>query len=378
MDPAQAAEELFRAISGDAVALSIFFCSPAFDLPALAAELGKRFGANANLIGCTTAGEISPLGYVHGTLVGVSLGGDAITAAIERVDDLGQLTFARANSLAQTSLAKLTQETGAVPTGHDTFGFLLVDGLSMQEELLVSTIYKNLGAIPLFGGSAADETRFGKTYVYHAGEFRTDSALLTLVRSERVFQVFKTEHFVPSSEKMVITQADPARRIVTEINGAPAAREYARVVGLDVDQLTPLIFASHPVVVKVGGTPHVRSIQKVNDDESLSFFCAIDEGIVLTVAKGVDMVDNLQNAFDRVRAVVGEPELVLGCDCILRSIEADQQGLRDRIADLMRQNGVIGFATYGEQYNAMHVNQTFTGVAIGRVDRPLSPSTVLE
>jgi len=26
---------------------------------------------------------------------------------------------------------------------------------------------------------------------------------------------------------------------------------------------------------------------------------------------------------------------------------------------------VIGFNTYGEQFNGMHLNQTFTGVAIG-------------
>ena len=32
---------------------------------------------------------------------------------------------------------------------------------------------------------------------------------------------------------MVVTGADPARRIVTEINAEPAALEYARMVGLD-------------------------------------------------------------------------------------------------------------------------------------------------
>jgi hypothetical protein len=26
---------------------------------------------------------------------------------------------------------------------------------------------------------------------------------------------------------------------------------------------------------------------------------------------------------------------------------------------------VVGFCTYGEQYMSMHVNQTFTGIAIG-------------
>jgi signal transduction histidine kinase len=109
----------------------------------------------------------------------------------------------------------------------------------------------------------------------------------------------------------------------------------------------------------------VRSIQKVNDDGSLTFFCAIDEGIVLTVARGVDMVAtsrtrSLGRARDR------PPALVLGCDCILRYLETSQRGLpRSHRRDLRRQQRV-GFATYGEQYNAMHVNQTFTGVAIGR------------
>jgi len=161
-----------------------------------------------------------------------------------------------------------------------------------------------------------------------------------------------------------VTGAEPARRIVTEINGEPAAREYARMVGLAVDKLTPMIFAAHPVVVRVGGQNYVRSIQKVNDDESLSFFCAIDEGIVLTVAEGGDIVGNLEDAFAKIERELGPPALVLGCDCILRSIEIGQRGVRERIGAIFAANNVVGFATYGEQYNAMHVNQTFTGVAI--------------
>ena len=59
------------------------------------------------------------------------------------------------------------------------------------------------------------------------------------------------------------------------------------------------------------------------------------------------------------------PQLVLGCDCVLRSLEMDQKGLREEIGRIFQENNVVGFATYGEQFNAMHVNQTFTGVAIG-------------
>jgi hypothetical protein len=164
---------------------------------------------------------------------------------------------------------------------------------------------------------------------------------------------------------MVVTRADPARRVVYEINGLPAGREFARLVGLNIAELTPLIFATHPVVVRVGGQYFVRSIAKVNADESLTFFCAIDEGIVLTIAQGVDMIANLQEAFDKVRATLGQPQLVLGCDCILRRMESEREGIKDQIGDILKANNVIGFATYGEQFNSMHVNQTFTGIAIG-------------
>jgi hypothetical protein len=37
----------------------------------------------------------------------------------------------------------------------------------------------------------------------------------------------------------------------------------------------------------------------------------------------------------------------------------------DQASQLLRQAGVVGFNTYGEQHHGMHVNQTFTGVAFG-------------
>jgi hypothetical protein len=42
-----------------------------------------------------------------------------------------------------------------------------------------------------------------------------------------------------------------------------------------------------------------------------------------------------------------------------------QRGLQERVATLFRENYVIGFNSYGEQYGGVHVNQTLTGIAIG-------------
>jgi len=34
------------------------------------------------------------------------------------------------------------------------------------------------------------------------------------------------------------------------------------------------------------------------------------------------------------------------------------------LSDILANNRVVGFSTYGEQFNSIHVNQTLTGVAI--------------
>ena len=362
-DPATAAQELFDALHQDDPSLILFYCSPEFDLPALAAELEKRF-QGAPVIGCTTAGEITPAGYLTGSLTGVSIASGDLTVAMARIDELDGFEIAQGEAVTESLLGELRSK-GLTPAGRNTFGFLLIDGLSMQEESVVSALYRSLGDIQLCGGSAGDGVRFESTHLYHDGRFHTNCAVFALCHTTHPFEVFKTQHFNESSKKMVVTEADPGRRIVTEINGEPAGREYARMVGLEVDKLTPMIFATYPVVVRVGGNYYVRSIQKVNPDESLTLFCAIDEGIVLTVAQGVDLVENLEELFADLRRQIGVPQLVLGCDCILRHLEMDRRGIKEKVGSILAENNVIGFSTYGEQFNGMHVNQTFTGVAIG-------------
>ena len=361
-DPRAAARELHAVLAQPQTQLVVFFCPADFDLPALAAALREHFG-DTEVIGCTTAGEITPQGYLAGTVTGFSLAAPdfEVRTLLLGLDPFESATAGQAVDRLVASL----RGTGTAPTLADTFAFMLIDGLSMQEELVVSCVHQHLAGIGLLGGSAADDTRFGTTHLYYRGQFHSKVALLALVRSRLPFRAFRTQHFVRSEQRMVVTRADPSQRIVHEINGLPAAREFARLVGLEVSELTPLIFATHPVVVRVGGETFVRSIAKVNPDDSLSFFCAIDEGIVLTIAKGADMVGNLQQAFDAVRESIGPPALVLGCDCILRRLEYERDGIKDRVARIFSDNNVVGFATYGEQFNSMHVNQTFTGIAIG-------------
>jgi hypothetical protein len=367
-DPAVIAKELQQALSQPDLCLVIVFISAERDVPALAGALAEVFGP-VPVIGCTTAGEITPDGYREGTVSGVSLAGPDFTAATVLVRDLQNFNMNVGHEVLRQALQDIRRQAPGARRDQ-MFAFALIDGLCGCEEAVVSALHAAMGDIPLCGGSAGDSLRFRRTFVLYQGNLYSDCALVVLVATSLDFKVFKTEHFIAGREKAVVTGADPARRIVTEINGEPAALEYARVVGLEAQSLTPMIFANHPMVVRVGGTNFVRSIQKVNEDGSLTFFCAIDEGIVLTAAHGVGLCDNLGQLFDNLREALGEPALVLGFDCILRGLEMDEKGLRRQVGRMMAENNAIGFATYGEQYQAMHVNQTFTGVAIGRRRTP--------
>ena len=121
-------------------------------------------------------------------------------------------------------------------------------------------------------------------------------------------------------------------------------------------------------MVKIGGDYYVRSIQKVSPDGSLTFYSAIEKGVVLTVADAGDLIANLRDLFDDLRDDLGPPELVIGFDCVLRGLEAETRQVKHLASRILAENNVIGFSTYGEQLSAMHVNHTFTGLAIGRTD----------
>lgn len=364
-DPRQAARELHTSLQQTEMALVIFFCSSAYDLDALADELNKLF-VGIQVIGCTTAGEIGPAGYLNHSLVGVSFSAGVCTAVAGCLPALQKFEFSHGETFTQGLLQQLESRVAHVSPAN-TFAFFLVDGLSIREEPVVRTLQAALGDIPLCGGSAGDDFKFERTWVFHNGAFHTDSAVLVLINTPLPFKIFKTQHFVSENERLVVTEADVAHRIVTEINGLPAAEEYARLLGVGVEELNPMLYAATPVVVVINGTDYVRSIQKVDPTGPLTFFCAIDEGLVLRVARGQDLIANLAHTFDSIREEIGPIEMTFGCDCILRNIEITEKQQKEAVGEVLQRNNTVGFSTYGEQFGGVHVNQTFTGIAIGRL-----------
>ena len=366
-DAAGAVAEVAACLSTVALAQMVVFFSPEYDAEALTEALTARF-PDVPIAGCSTSGGIGPGGHVERGIVVTTFPKDGFRIASTCLSSIGQLDVEGAAGAIRALRRDLDQCCADRPPGH-RFALTLIDGLANVEETVVSTIAWALDGIPLVGGSAGDDLRFHDTVLLFGGTIRRNAAAILLIETDFPTQLFKTDNFEPTEKKFVVTMSDDERRTVYEFDAEPAAREYAMAVGIDPESLTPMSFAAHPLVVKIGGEYFCRSIRRLNDDGSLSFFCAIGEGVVMTLARPRDIVEATRQELARLDMMLGGLDLVIGFDCVLRRLDAEVRQVRRDISDLYQRYNVVGFETYGEQYRSMHLNQTFTGIAIG-VGRP--------
>ncbi|MBC2659848.1 FIST C-terminal domain-containing protein [Pseudomonas sp. MSSRFD41] len=363
-DPQQVAQDLARQLLHPHLGFVLFFCSAEYPLQALGQALQQGFGG-IPLVGCTSAGEITPRGYGRNCVTAIGFDHRHFSIAAELIDQMEHFSLIDAQQMVERLVGGCRSNTLA-PIKGNTFALTLLDGLSSREEMVLAALGAALGDIPHFGGSAGDDNYLTHTHVYFGGEFHSGAAVVVLVNTWLDFEVFTTHHIQPRAEKLVVTGADSTLRRVYELNAEPAAEEYARLIGVPLAQLDHRVFAAHPLAVRINQHYYVRAVQQVHPDLSLSFYCAVENGIVLTAMTPGPLLPNLQALFDGLQQRLGSLLLTIGCDCFLRRLELEDQGGLERIGAFLREQRVMGFNTYGEQFNGMHINQTFTGVAIAR------------
>ncbi|MBN9888224.1 FIST N-terminal domain-containing protein [Salipiger abyssi] len=310
------------------------------------------------VFGCTTAGTITPEGYETEALLLLAFPREHFRCASLLIEPLKPLSMKTIASQVRAHAARFQRTAG-----WNRLALIFADGLSKQEDLLVATLEAALREIPIFGGSAGDNLAFRETFVLQNGRFHTNAALLLLLETDLAFQGLGFDHFLPTEQQMVVTEAIPEERLVLEINGAPAALEYARVVGCPVEQLSPQIFAENPMLVRQNMNYHVRAIHDAPGAHALSFLGAIDDGLILTLGRGKEILETLRAELDVKGPRDAAPDFVLGFDCVLRKLEIEQKQLSGPVSEIFRERRVVGFNTYGEQHCGVHVNQTFVGVA---------------
>ena len=344
-------------------AFVLVFFSPSPSADEFCTALQKRLPTTL-IYGCSTAGELTPEGFTDGAIVALGFLSEDFHAEAILIPQLDEFTIGKGQFNVREAVRRFQMSRS--PSRSHCFALMLVDGLCYREEQLVSAVNYGLRDVPLIGGSAGDGMSFEETFVIHEGQLHKNAAILLLIESRFPLHIFKCDSFTPTDLKFVVTKADPEKRLVYELNALPAATAYANALGLQPNELDPFCFASHPLSVCFGGDCYVRSIQDVYPDGAFRFYCAIDEGIVFTLSEIGDMVDSINQTIETIHDTIGEPQLILGFDCVLRRMMAEINQSKGQVNQIFKEHGIVGFNTYGEQVHAMHLNLTFSGIAIGQ------------
>ena len=343
------------------------FCSASQDATGVAEALAERF-PDAVIAGCTTSGEHLSGAHHRNSLVLAGLVDSGVVWSCELVRGLQAVDGDRAMATADELFSVLDFDPDESDP-ENLFALLFIDGLSMQEERITALLDSALQGVPMAGGSAGDDLAFERTEVLHASGAHSDAMVLVVGRPERTkVRILKHQHFTPTARHLVITKADPARRKVVEIDGYPAVSAYAAALGLRPDEVTGDVTFLHPVTFRYQGELYVRSIQAVQEDGSLDFYCAIEEGMVLEIGGHEAMAPALTSDLSTLRDELGKLDFVLGFNCILRALESEGAGEHGAIGDAFASvcTAMVGFDTYGEQLHGLHINQTL--VAVGFAD----------
>jgi hypothetical protein len=333
--------------------LVIYFSSPAISHDELSQKLKEHF-SQAELIGCTTSGEI-----ISGKMLKESVVAMALSSGI--IDDVKVAVIK--NIKEENNVEKVFKEFEdyfKIPMSALDFkkyvGIILVDGLIGAEEKLMDTI-GDLTNITFIGGSAGDDLQFKSTNVFANGKSYGNAAVLTVIKPKNGFDIIKTQSFKELDKKFTATKVNPAAREVIEFNNEPAAKSYAKAVGVEKEKASEH-FMNKPVGLMINDEPYVRSPQQIKND-SMIFYCNVLEGMELSLLESGDIITDTKKAIEDKKSETGEIAGLINFHCILRTLELEQKQLTEEYGKIFSDIPTIGFSTYGEEYIG-HINQTST------------------
>ncbi len=333
----------------------IFFASTEHDPVSISAAMKDAF-PGAEVLGCSTAGEITSGKMLKGSLVAMAFTGEAVAeVALGVVPDVGQEA-----SVGIANVFSSFERRFGTPMAELDFsqyvGLVLVDGMSGAEERIMDKI-GDLTNVLFVGGSAGDDLAFARTYLYANGKSHSNAAILALLKPAKGFDIIKTQSFRTTGIRLVATEVNEATREVISFNNQPAPVAYAEAVGTTVND-APNHFMSHPLGLLAGEEIFVRSPQQIKDGKMV-FFCNVLEGMEMAVLTSTDMIADTRAAIKAKNGQNGPIAGLVNFNCILRTLELEKDNLTEAYGKVFSDIPTVGFSTYGEEYLG-HINQTAT------------------
>jgi hypothetical protein len=370
-DAATAADALCRQFGSVQPKLVVMFASRDRDQLALNRALRERLPKGTRLLGATTGGEIDRDGMHSGTVVASALWGD-----FEVGLGLGRDMTRDAATAGETAIRSAAQQLGARAEdlgSRKHVALVIDDGFRFRKEELLLGVMSMNQALVAVGGGASDlepDPEKQSALIHVDGEVATDAACVALFKTDAPWAALRSHWYVPTGETLRITKVDSTAKRALEIDGQPAAKRYADLLGVGIEDLEfgkPNGFAVRPTALRVGREYFIRAPWKPLDDGSILFANMLEEGSELELVRIAEIGDSTRRFFEtELPSRVTSPRAVLLFHCSGRKWFAESTGRTSELSSAFQAAPpCAGMNVHFEIYCGFHINTTLTALAFG-------------
>lgn len=370
-DPATIADDLVRQFGSAVPKLVTMYAPRDVDHLALNKALRERLPKTTRLFGSSSAAQIDQGGIHRGVVVA-----GAVTGDFDVGIGLGTGLSIDAVGAGNAATVKACAQLGVKPSdlGKKHVGLVMDDGFRYKkEELLIGMLEPN-PALVLVGGGAGDaelDPAKQSALIHVDGEVVTDAVAIVLFQTEARWSAMRSHWYVPTGRSLTITKVDGSCTRALEIDGQPAAKRYAELLGVGIDDLEfgkPNGFATSPTALLVGREYFLRAPWKPLDDGSILFANLVEEGTELEIMRISDMVRSTANLFqEEMVQRVGKPTASFLFHCSGRQWFADATGKAEELSAAFRTAPPsVGLNCQFELYCGFHINTTLTALVFGK------------
>ena len=314
--------------------------------PALLSGIRSAFPASAQVVGCSTSGEITREGSLDGEVTLTSLTFERTTLKVKCIP-VSTMDESRA---AGGLLGRALRGEGL------RFVLVLSDGLHVNGSEVVGGLRAELGdEIVISGGLAGDGTRFAQTVVVDGATAREKCLIAVGFYGEDFFaQSYSASGWQPFGAFRKVTKA--RGNVVQEIDGVRALDFYCKYLGDDAAQL-PASGLLYPLALRVAENDAglIRTLLAVDKERgSLTFAGDVPEGAMVRLmhATHTQLIEGAGRAGCQTLHPDGpSPEFGLLISCVGRKlVMGPQTDLEiEAVAEQIPTCPVLaGFYSYGE------------------------------
>ena len=331
---------------------------------------GIRSVAGTHVLGCTSSAAICVKdGYLNketGYTGVMAFGGDVEVGVAGAAKQEGDCARTIGRKLAEEALAQLG---GAEPD------YFFMTASPAEEEKYIAGIQDVIGDVPVFGGSAADNTVEGKWSIICDDKIFADGCAIALFASKAPMCNLYTGQFKETDNFGVMTKVVDDRCLV-EIDGEPALKKYCGWTGKTEEAcaggnlLVETIFKPLGVKDITGKVTAIRHPMAANEDGSMNIGAQlIEKTAVIQMEMSPDeMVAANPKTVKQVDEMMGGADSYFLVHCGGRRLGLQLEGKEAEIYPAVKEvtgdKEFLMVFTFGEYGTAEHSANTVGGLSL--------------